>query len=121
GEVQPTALVAALADPVRARVHEGTAVTAVAPGAGGVRIATTRGELEAGAVLLATNAWLPQLIAGLPVRPVRAQMLASAPWRTAVATRPVYAEWGFQYWRQLDDGRVLVGGFRNRAVDAEVG
>jgi glycine/D-amino acid oxidase-like deaminating enzyme len=33
----------------------------------------------------------------------------------------VYAEWGHRYWRQRDDGSVLVGGFRHRAVEAEVG
>lgn len=121
GEVVPTAAVAAIAAPVRARIHEGTGVTGLAPDRTGVRLITGRGEVTAGAAILATNAWTAELAAAVPVRPVRAQMLASAPWPAPVAARPVYAERGFQYWRQLDDGRVLLGGFRNRAVEAEVG
>ena len=34
---------------------------------------------------------------------------------------PVYSEWGHRYWRQRADGSVLVGGFRHRALDEEVG
>ena len=34
---------------------------------------------------------------------------------------PAYAEWGYRYWRQLSDGRVLVGGMRHRARAEEVG
>ena len=38
-----------------------------------------------------------------------------------MASRPAYAHRGLRYWRQLDDGRLLVGGQRDRAVDDEVG
>ena len=47
-------------------------------------------------------------------------MLATARARPTFA-RPAYANRGYQYWRQLGDGRVLVGGWRDTAVDAEVG
>ena len=33
--------------------------------------------------------------------------------------RPVYARFGFEYWQQLPDGRVTLGGFRDTAGDAE--
>lgn len=121
GEVVPTAAVTAVAAAQRGRVHERTRVVAVQPGHSGVLVCADRGEVECGSVVLATNAWTSHLAAAVAVRPVRAQMLASAPWPAPVAARPVYAEWGFQYWRQLDDGRVLVGGFRNRTLGAEVG
>jgi gamma-glutamylputrescine oxidase len=56
----------------------------------------------------------------VPIRPVRAQMLATAP-SPVVIPRPVYAEWGHRHWRQREDGSVLLGGFRNRALADEVG
>jgi glycine/D-amino acid oxidase-like deaminating enzyme len=47
-------------------------------------------------------------------------MLATA--RTApVFARPAYANRGYRYWRQTGDGRVLVGGWRDTAVEEEVG
>jgi glycine/D-amino acid oxidase-like deaminating enzyme len=48
-------------------------------------------------------------------------MLASAPAPEVNLDRPAYANRGFQYWRQLEDQRVLVGGWRDTAVDAERG
>jgi gamma-glutamylputrescine oxidase len=78
------------------------------------------GALEASAVVLATNAWTAELLPAVLITPVRAQMLATAPAAPCIA-RPVYAEWGHRYWRQRDDGSVLVGGFRNRALAEEVG
>jgi glycine/D-amino acid oxidase-like deaminating enzyme len=83
-----------------------------------VRLA--RGAVEAAAVVLATNAWTAQLLPSVSIRPVRAQMLASAPVGGRIPV-PVYAEWGHRYWRQRDDGTVLVGGFRHRALAEEVG
>jgi glycine/D-amino acid oxidase-like deaminating enzyme len=47
-------------------------------------------------------------------------MLATAP-AGPVFARPAYAKRGYQYWRQRADGRVLVGGWRDTAVDEEVG
>jgi gamma-glutamylputrescine oxidase len=38
-----------------------------------------------------------------------------------VFARPAYANRGYQYWRQTPEGRVLVGGWRDTAVDEEVG
>src|SRR2546426_6180897 len=48
-------------------------------------------------------------------------MLATAPLRHRILTRPVYAHRGFRYWRQTVDGRVLVGGWRDLAPDEEGG
>jgi glycine/D-amino acid oxidase-like deaminating enzyme len=70
-------------------------------------------------VVLATNAWTDELLA-VPISPVRAQMAATAPVMRAIY-RPVYADWGNRYWRQRDDGSVLVGGFRHHALAEEVG
>jgi len=77
--------------------------------------------IEADEVILATNAFTGRLLRGIPIRPVRAQMLATAPFATRVVDRPTYADHGYQYWRQLPSGEVLVGGYRDRAPEREVG
>jgi glycine/D-amino acid oxidase-like deaminating enzyme len=48
-------------------------------------------------------------------------MLETEPVRRLVAERPVYANRGYQYWRQREDGTLLIGGWRNTALTDEVG
>ena len=118
GELHPVRWVRGLAAAaVRkgARIHESTRVDAIDPGA--ARTAT--GVVRAGAIVLCTNAYTAHL-ATSRVRPVRGQMLATAP-TARVFDRPAYANRGYRYWRQTQDGRVLVGGWRDTAVDAEIG
>jgi gamma-glutamylputrescine oxidase len=120
GEIDPVRLVCGLAATQAGRVHEGCRVVAVDDGAEGAVVHLERSSIEASAVVLATNAWTAELLASVPLTAVRAQMLASAPVAPCIR-RPVYADWGHRYWRQRDDGSVLVGGFRHRALSAEVG
>jgi gamma-glutamylputrescine oxidase len=77
--------------------------------------------IAADEVILATNAFTGQLLEGIAIAPVRAQMLATAPLAIRVAERPTYADRGYQYWRQLPTGELLVGGYRDRAEAEEVG
>jgi len=122
GEVDPAAAVACLADSLPdASIHCGTAVLGLDASASEVRVHTQRGEIVAGAVVLATNASTADLAPSMPIAPVRAQMLATAPVDARVAARPTYSHWGYRYWRQRDDGRVLLGGWRDTAPDIEVG
>jgi glycine/D-amino acid oxidase-like deaminating enzyme len=118
GELHPVRWVrglAAAAAKKGARIHETTRVQAVSAG----EARTARGTVRAGAVVLCTNAYTAHL-APSRVRPVRGQMLATAA-TAPVFARPAYANRGYQYWRQTADGRVLVGGWRDTAVDEEVG
>jgi glycine/D-amino acid oxidase-like deaminating enzyme len=55
------------------------------------------------------------------IAPRRGQMLATAPLDVEVAPRPTYAHWGYQYWRQLPDRRLLIGGWRDVDLDNETG
>jgi glycine/D-amino acid oxidase-like deaminating enzyme len=48
-------------------------------------------------------------------------MLATAPVGRIVAPHPTYAHWGYQYWRQLGDGRLVIGGWRDTDLDGETG
>jgi gamma-glutamylputrescine oxidase len=120
GEIDPVRLVRGIGSAHADRVYERTEVVAVEDGENTATIRVRDGSIEAPAVVLATNAWTPQLLASVPITPVRAQMLASAP-APRLVPHPVYAEWGHRYWRQRDDGTVLVGGFRHRAIAEEVG
>jgi glycine/D-amino acid oxidase-like deaminating enzyme len=118
GELHPVRWVrglAAAAAKKGARIHESTRVEAVASG----EARTASGVVHAGAIVLCTNAYTAHLVTSR-VRPVRGQMLATAPTASLFA-RPAYANRGYRYWRQTSDGHVLVGGWRDTAVDAEVG
>ena len=72
-------------------------------------------------LVLATNAYAPQLVPALKplIMPRRGQMLTTAPIEARFDPRPVYANYGYQYWRQMTDGRLVIGGWRNTAFDAE--
>jgi hypothetical protein len=72
-------------------------------------------------VILATNAYTRHLVPEIAIAPTRAQMLASAPLSRSVCDVPTYSHYGYRYWRQLASGEVLIGGWRDTAVDAEVG
>ncbi len=117
--VRVTALAAGLAvagPAARASLHEHTVVTALERG----RVVTERGTISAGAVVVAVDGRLDVLLPELAarVRTARLQMIATQP----VAPRlpcPVYGRWGFDYAQQLPDGRLFVGGGRDRFLDAE--
>ncbi len=113
GELHPGQLLASLADGVRgARMH----VRAL--DAGGVSDGVRR--IEAGQLVVATNAWIGELLPSLEphVQPNRAQMLATEPVALTLEI-PCYAGLGFDYFRQRRDGRVLLGGRRHLFVEAE--
>ena len=123
GELDPAAAVERLVGgaPLDS-VAEGATVNTIEPLAGGgVRLETTAGVVSAGAVVLATNAYTSALLPNAPIAPVRGQMLASAPEPRRLFSCPVYSHWGYRYWRQLDNGEVLAGGYRDTAAGEEVG
>lgn len=100
-----------------ARLYEG--VHALHVGAGAVE--TSVGTIRAGIIILAADGGLAALVPTLGgrVRPVRLQMLGTAPTEEVRIPRPVYARFGMEYWQQLEDGRITLGGYRDRGGDAE--
>ena len=72
-------------------------------------------------LVLATNAFTPKLLPhlGAVIAPRRGQMLATAPLGVQITTRPTYAHWGYQYWRQTSEGRLVIGGWRDTDFDGE--
>jgi gamma-glutamylputrescine oxidase len=119
GELHPVRYVRGLARAAvaaGARVHARTRITAVSAR----EVRTDRARITAGAVVVCVNAYSQHLVP-LRVRPVRGQMLATAPVGRRVFDRPAYANRGYRYWRQRADGSLLVGGWRDTAPDEEVG
>jgi len=127
GELDPARFLWGLAERARARrakIFEGARALAILAEPGGVRVRCAGGEsISAASAVVATNAWIPELLpeAASWTAPKRAQMLATAPLPTRVFEHPAYARNGYDYWRQTPDGRVLLGGCRDRDAEREVG
>ncbi|HEY6378986.1 MAG TPA: FAD-binding oxidoreductase [Candidatus Dormibacteraeota bacterium] len=125
GEIDPVTATAALARACLTTqpgsLIEGQAVRGLEPGAQGVLVHFDHGEIHAGAVVLATNAWIAELAPQLGIQPVRAQMLATAPpqARRDPRGRPAYSHRGHRYWRRLAGGALLLGGCREAAPEEE--
>jgi len=120
GEVDPAAMVAALARQARpGAIREGVNVTSLVSRRSDVLVVAGEDACEVGVVILATNAYTPQLVPSVKIQPTRAQMIATAPVSTRVTDLPVYSNYGYRYWRQLPSGEVLVGGWRDTALETE--
>jgi gamma-glutamylputrescine oxidase len=74
--------------------------------------------LDAERVLVATDGYgralLPELADA--VWPARGQVVVSEPLGRVLYDRPHYARQGFDYWQQLPDRRLLLGGFRDVSI-----
>src|SRR6185503_7349441 len=81
------------------------------------------GRVRARTVVLASNATAPLDVPALDplIKPRRGQMLCTAPLDRRVAEHPTYAHWGYHYWRQTADNRLVIGGWRDLELDTEVG
>ncbi|HEX2203419.1 MAG TPA: FAD-binding oxidoreductase [Longimicrobium sp.] len=92
---------------------------AVEIGAGFVR--TPAGRVRCGRTVVAVDGGLDRLVPALAgrVRTARLQMVATAPLSEIRFPRPVYMRWGYEWWQQLPDGRIALGGFRDRAGEGE--
>lgn len=101
----------------RAALHEHTRAVDIEPGA----VTTGRGTVRAGVVIVAVDGGLAELLPELAprVRTARLQMLTTAAVAAGRLPCPVYGRWGYDYAQQLPDGRLFVGGGRDRCLDAE--
>jgi glycine/D-amino acid oxidase-like deaminating enzyme len=74
--------------------------------------------LDADRVLVATDGYGHGLVSELAdlIWPTRGQVIASEPLDRVLYDRPHYARQGFDYWQQLADGRILLGGFRDTSI-----
>ena len=78
--------------------------------------------LDADTVVVATDGYGHGLVPELAdaIWPTRGQVIVSEPIDRPLYDRPHYARHGFDYWQQLPDGRVLLGGFRDVSIMDEL-
>lgn len=79
-------------------------------------------ELEAEQVLIATDGsgrgLLPELDDAL--WPARGQVITTEPIEQRLFECPHYARHGFDYWQQIPDNRIVLGGFRDFSILTEM-
>jgi glycine/D-amino acid oxidase-like deaminating enzyme len=117
--MNPAARVVALAEQLRDRsaLREQSPVRRVTTG----RVETERAAVSAPIVIVAVDGRLETVLPQLAgrVRTARLQMLSTAPVTPGRLPCPVYGRWGYDYAQQSADGRLFVGGGRDRFVAAE--
>jgi gamma-glutamylputrescine oxidase len=87
----------------------------------GTTVITAKGRIEAETVVVAVDGGLELLLPELSkrVRTARLQMLATAPTTEVSIPRPVYHRWGYEYWQQLENNAIALGGFRDHFKNNE--
>jgi gamma-glutamylputrescine oxidase len=112
GSVQPARFVRRLA---AAAAEEGVEFRT------GSRVASLD-ELRSETVVIATDGSGRGLLSELDdaVWPARGQVVATEPLAERLFDYPHYARHGFDYWQQLGDGRIVLGGFRDFSILSEM-
>ena len=120
GVTQPLHRVRALARQLRqheVRLYENSPVRKIVPGS----VVTEHGTVFCDTVIVAVDGRLEAIFPELAgrVRTARLQMLATAPAAEVNFSRPVYWRHGYEYWQQLPDQSIALGGFRDHALTDE--
>jgi gamma-glutamylputrescine oxidase len=112
GAIHPGRWIARLAD---AAVGAGAELLEGSP------IAVDAAREGADTVVVATDGYTSSLLPELEpfVVPTRGQVLATAPAEAVLYPRPHYARGGYDYWQQLPDGRLVLGGQRDADAAGE--
>lgn len=123
GALQPARWIRTLAraaERAGARICEGSPVEAPVPAPGEGELRTPGGSVRARHVVVAADGALPRLVPeyGDRIRSRRLHMVATAPLPDRVLDGVVYARWGREYFQQLPDGRLALGGFGDVDGDA---
>ena len=101
-----------------ARLFGGSSVLSIQSGV----VVTAQAQIHAVRTLICVDGGLERLLPALAgrVRSARLQMLATLP-LPLHEQRPVYFRDGHDYWQQLDDGRIALGGGRDIGGSSEWG
>lgn len=100
-----------------ARLFEHSAARVIGNG----EVLTMAGRVRAPITIVAVDGGLERVIEELAgrVRTVRLQMIGTEPAMDVFYERPVYSRYGLDYWQQLADRRIALGGFRDVGGDEE--
>lgn len=122
GEVDPVRLVRGIIRRSGATVYPHHEVRRIDETRDGFTVHTRLRRFDASLVVLATNGYSADLHPWFAdkIYPTRGQILVTAPVEPFLPA-PCYANFVLDYFRQLEDGRVLIGGFRQLARETEVG
>jgi glycine/D-amino acid oxidase-like deaminating enzyme len=87
----------------------------------GSPIAVDAATGEADVVVVATDGFTSAALPELAelVRPTRGQVIATEPLPVLLYPCPHYARRGYDYWHQLPDGRLILGGQRDASLETE--
>lgn len=101
----------------RATLHEHTPVRRIQSGC----VITDLGSITSSVIVVAVDGRLETVFPELAsrVRSARLQMLATRRVEPQRLPCPVVGRWGYDYAQQLPDGRMFVGGGRDRFLEAE--
>lgn len=120
GYVHPIKLLQRLRSKLHVDFHEGTEVFSIEDKGSTQMLRTDQGVFEAPQVVFTLNAYLPLVLKDFEklVKPGRGQILMTEPLPDFVKG-PCYLTKHLCYFRQLPTGHLLIGGFRNLAVEVE--
>jgi glycine/D-amino acid oxidase-like deaminating enzyme len=78
-------------------------------------------DLSAPHVVVATDGYTRGLVSDLDARitPTRGQVIVTEPLQELVFDRPHHARHGLEYWQQTPDRRLVIGGWRDAALEQE--
>ena len=85
------------------------------------RVHTEGGTVFCDRIIVAVDGRLEILLPELAgrVRTARLQMLATEPTKERIVPCPMYYREGFEYWQQLPNGAIALGGFRDHGGEGE--
>lgn len=84
-------------------------------------VTTDQGSIKAKHIVVAVDGNLGKVLPEVSdlVQPTRLQMISTAPETQLNLKYAVYIRQGWDYWQQLPDGRIAIGGGRDIALDEE--
>jgi gamma-glutamylputrescine oxidase len=84
-------------------------------------VTTEHGSIKAKHVIVAVDGNLGKALPDVSdlVQPTRLQMISTAPETKLKMRYAVYVRQGWDYWQQLPDGRIAIGGGRDLALEQE--
>ena len=78
-------------------------------------------DLDAQHVVIATDGYTSGLVTELDraIQPIRGQVIVTEPLAEMLYPQPHYARYGFDYWQQTPDRRLVLGGRRDKSLERE--